>query len=163
MKDFETFGPNVLKLIELTEPTLDVWGIFDIGDHPLETFNKGKICLLGDSAHATSPHHGAGAGFCVEDAAILTILLEQPSVTGENRSIEAAFETFTAVRKERTQWLVQHSRRMGHLYAWRAEGVGKDFKKLEEEVIWAKAKIENVDVVEFCEQAKQELEERLKR
>ena len=39
------------------------WAIFDLGDNPVPSFYKGRIAILGDAAHATSPHNGAGAGF----------------------------------------------------------------------------------------------------
>jgi salicylate hydroxylase len=64
------FGPTVMKLLNLVKPDLDVWGIFDLGEHPLKTFAKGRMrvmALMGDAAHATSPHHGSGAGFCIDD------------------------------------------------------------------------------------------------
>jgi len=69
-KDFQGFGPTVMKLLNLVKPDLDVWGIFDLGEHPLKTFAKGRMrvmALMGDAAHATSPHHGSGAGFCIDD------------------------------------------------------------------------------------------------
>ncbi|KAI8183532.1 FAD-dependent monooxygenase azaH [Colletotrichum sp. SAR 10_86] len=47
------------------------WGLFDLGDHPVPTFSRGRICLIGDAAHASTPHQGAGAGLCIEDAATL--------------------------------------------------------------------------------------------
>ena len=43
------------------EPNLDCWAIFDTGAHPMPAYNKGRVCCVGDAAHATSPHHGAGA------------------------------------------------------------------------------------------------------
>ena len=37
------------------------WAIFDLGKNPPPTYTKGRIAIIGDAAHATSPHHGAGA------------------------------------------------------------------------------------------------------
>ena len=48
-----------------------------------------------------------------------------------SKDLEAAFATFDASRCERTQWLVQSSRRAGNLYEWRTEDVGKDESKIE--------------------------------
>ncbi|KAE9963671.1 hypothetical protein BLS_009083, partial [Venturia inaequalis] len=102
IKDFQGFGPNVMKLLDLVQPDLDIWGIFDL-EHPLDTFCKGKICVVGDAAHATSPHHGSGAGFCIEDAAVMASILEDPLVTGAPGTIEKAFQTYSKERKVRTQ------------------------------------------------------------
>jgi salicylate hydroxylase len=134
IRDFQGFGPNVMKLLNLVKPDLDIWGIFDLGGNPLKAFNKGKICVVGDAAHATSPHHGSGAGFCIEDAAVLATILADPAVTGAKGTIEAAFETFNAERRTRTQWLVQHSRRQGDLYEWNIKDVGTDFDLIEQEI-----------------------------
>lgn len=39
----------------------DVWALFN--HLSADTYyRKGKICLLDDSAHASAPHQGAGAG-----------------------------------------------------------------------------------------------------
>jgi len=38
----------------------DVWALFD--HPPAPTYFKGRFALLGDAAHASTPHQGAGAG-----------------------------------------------------------------------------------------------------
>lgn len=157
-EDFKDFGPTVHKIIDMLEPNLDCWAIFDTGDHPMPYYNKGKVCVLGDAGHATSPHHGAGAGMCIEDAAVMAELLVDPRVTEHgDKGIEAAFKTFSDVRLERTQWLVQSSRRSGDLYEWRAEGVGNDIKKIEEECKESNLKLWNAQVKDMIEEAKKAL------
>ncbi|KAK8202207.1 hypothetical protein M8818_005734 [Zalaria obscura] len=157
-EDFKGFGPTVTKIIDMLEPQLDCWAIFDTGDSPLERYNKGRVCVLGDAAHATSPHHGAGAGMCIEDAAVMAELLADERVAkAGKRGIEAAFQTFSDVRKERSQWLVQSSRRSGDLYEWRAEGVGKDFGKIEQECRERDDKLWNAQVGDMVEEAKEQL------
>lgn len=137
IKDFEGFGPNVMKLLHLLKSDLDVWGIFDLGAHPLASYTKGKICVVGDAAHATTPHHGSGAGFCIEDAAVFASILADPKVTKD--TIAQAFEIYGVERRQRTQWLVQHSRRQGDLYEW---SHGKDFDMISQEITAANFYIE---------------------
>ncbi|KAI7222437.1 putative salicylate hydroxylase [Hortaea werneckii] len=133
-EDFKDFGPTVKKIIDMLEPNLDCWAIFDTGAHPMPAYNKGRVCCLGDAAHATSPHHGAGAGICIEDAAVMADLLADPQVhAAGSKGLAAAFQAFSGTRKERTQWLVQSSRREGDLYEWRADGVDDDFEKIHQE------------------------------
>ena len=154
-RDFKAFGATVHKIIDMLEPDLDRWAIFDTGDNPMPYYNKGRVVLLGDAGHATSPHHGAGAGMCIEDAAVMAELLIDPRVAENGtRGIAAAFKAYSDQRLERTQWLVQSSRRSGDLYEWRAEGVGKDFKKIEDECRERDEKIWDGQVSEYIKEAK---------
>jgi len=59
-----------------------VWALFEMPT--AETYSSGQIALLGDSAHASTSHAGAGAGMAVEDALVLSELLSDPQV----RSVE---------------------------------------------------------------------------
>lgn len=114
--------------------------------------NKGRILISGDAAHATSPHKGSGAGFAIEDSAVLAELLTDDRVQGA-LDLEAAFAAFNEVRKDRGQWLVKASRRAGDLYEWRADGVGKDFKKIEDEINQSNAVVAEGNVREMCNDA----------
>jgi 2-polyprenyl-6-methoxyphenol hydroxylase-like FAD-dependent oxidoreductase len=38
-------------------------------------FAKGRVCLAGDAAHASTPNQGGGAGFGIEDALVLAEVL----------------------------------------------------------------------------------------
>lgn len=160
IRDFEGFGPNVMELLKLTKPDLDCWAIFHLGDHPVPHFHKGRLLILGDSAHATSPHHGAGAGMCIEDSAVLAELLASSRVRGPG-DLAAVFEVFDAHRRERGQWLVQSSKFTGDLYEWQAEGIGRDFKKIEAAINERNGIIGNVDVEAMCSAAVQDLERHL--
>ncbi|KAJ0426555.1 hypothetical protein BJY00DRAFT_91792 [Aspergillus carlsbadensis] len=160
LRDFAGYGPNVTKLLELCEPKLSIWAIFDLGINPVPFFSKSRIAISGDAAHATSPHHGAGAGFCLEDTAVLAALLADPRVQN-HPDLEAALTTFDSSRRERTQWLVQSSRFIGDCYEWRADGVGNDFRKIEEAINHRNAIITDADVEKMCRDAKEALGEAL--
>jgi len=71
------------------------------------------------------------------------------------------FAAFDAARRERCQWLVQSSRRIGDCYEWRAKGVGRDFKKIEEEINERMGIISSLDIHEACEQAREYLKRNL--
>lgn len=49
LRDFAQYGPNVLALLNLTKPELDVWAIFDLWQNPVPAFNDGNICITGDA------------------------------------------------------------------------------------------------------------------
>ena len=60
------------ELLNLLEKP-DIWALFEHSDLP--SYWKGKVALLGDAAHASTPHQGAGAGMGIEDAFVLGGLL----------------------------------------------------------------------------------------
>jgi salicylate hydroxylase len=111
---------------------------------------------LGDAAHASSPHHGAGAGLAIEDAAILSELLADQRVMS-HKDLEAAFAVYDAKRKGRAQWLIQGSRRNGDLVEWRTEDAGRDFKQIENEINERCKTLWYVDVNRMVEEAKEKL------
>lgn len=94
------------------------------------------ICLLGDVAHASGPHQGAGAGQGLEDALILTHALgrlytaSSGSLDTESdlrtKSIEAAFQAYDEVRRPRAQKQVSTARECGEVYNLRDPKTGKD-------------------------------------
>ena len=138
------------------------WAIFDLGKNPPPTYTKGRIAIMGDAAHATSPHHGAGAGLCIEDSAVMAELLADDAVKSIS-DVQAVFSTFNDVRKERGQWLVHSSARIGNVYEWRADGVEQDFGKMEQEINERNNTIggEDVDVSEMCKKARATLQQKL--
>ncbi len=167
---------QIQYLLTLADPTIPLgrqWGLFDLAASPLPTFCRGRICVIGDAAHASTPHHGAGAGFCVEDAAVLAALLADERVRdaaaatgdggGGGGGLEAAFAAFDAARRPRDQWLVQSSRRAGDLYEWRAEGVGRDIQAIAREVRERQARVWGIDLDADIERARQDLGRRLGR
>lgn len=116
---------------------------------------------MGDAAHATSPHHGAGAGLCIEDAAVLASLLSHKEVT-DLTTLEASISTYANCRKARGDWLVQSSRLIGDAYECQALDIGADFAKIEREINLRNGIIANVDVDGFCNSACKDLEELLR-
>ena len=94
----------------------DIWALFDL--NPLPTFYKGRVALLGDAAHATTPHQGAGAGQALEDAYVLSALLGDER-THTVADLPAAFMAYDAVRRPRSQKVVSTSRSAGLTYAFR--------------------------------------------
>lgn len=108
------------------------------------------------SSHATSPHHGAGAGFCIEDSAVMAVLLADDRVQTP-ADIEAAFAAFDSNRRERCQWLVESSRLIGDVYEWRAPGIGDDFGKIEKEINHRNSIIGDFDVEGGCSEALRQL------
>jgi salicylate hydroxylase len=135
MDAFATSGPTVQTILSLLPEELDKWAIFDMYHHPVPSFAQGRACLAGDAAHASSPHHGAGAGCGIEDSLALAELLAKVNndrLDGTDRRaglIQDALTVYNQARYERAQWLVQSSRIVGNMYEWQDPDVGNDPEK----------------------------------
>ena len=64
---------------------------------------RGRVLLIGDAAHATTPHMASGAGLAIEDAVVLGELLRGAKPLAE------ALEEFMARRYERCRLVVENS------------------------------------------------------
>lgn len=110
LADFDGWSEQARNIIRLVQKP-DIWALFD--HPPSHTYHKGRVCLLGDAAHASTPHKGAGAGMAIEDAYVMGSLLGLVSGPEE---IEHAFSVYDQLRRERSQRLVSDSREQGKLY-----------------------------------------------
>jgi 2-polyprenyl-6-methoxyphenol hydroxylase-like FAD-dependent oxidoreductase len=70
---------------------------------PLEKVYSGRVVLVGDAAHASSPMLGQGGCMAMEDAYVLAEELRSGA------SIEAAFTGFAKRRKPRVEWVQEQS------------------------------------------------------
>ena len=148
LADYKGWGNIIQRLLSLMQDP-DIWAIFD--DPPAETYYKGRVCVTGDAAHASTPHQGSGAGMAVEDAYTLSNLLGQAE---HEEQIESAFKAFDAVRRERTQKLVTTSREAGQLWEFEFDGVGDDLAKFKGNVDTRMNWIWNIDLPAELEKAK---------
>ncbi|EAQ86391.1 hypothetical protein CHGG_07644 [Chaetomium globosum CBS 148.51] len=159
---FQSWGPHIVEAVSLLPEKLDMYGVFDMADHPAPIYAAGRVCIAGDAAHASSPFHGVGAGMGIEDALVLVELLAQ--VRDQNEAgagagppaLTAALKTFSTVRMERTHWLVQSSRDMGNIYQWRYPDTGRDSAKIKAEFERRARKIWDFDVDGMVADAKKE-------
>lgn len=61
LEALQGWHPAVTGLVQLLPDKLIKWALFDLGEFPMPKYNVSRICVAGDAAHASSPHHGAGA------------------------------------------------------------------------------------------------------
>ena len=66
-------------------------------------WHKGRVVLLGDAVHATTPHLGQGAGLAIEDSIVLA-----EEIAGHDRA-EEAFNAFRSRRFERCKYIAEKS------------------------------------------------------
>jgi len=119
--DPAVFEPQLKALLaQFGSPRLD-WVREQIGPHsqivfrPLEQFllpmpwHRGRVVLIGDAVHATTPHLAAGACIGMEDA----VVLAEEIVRGEH--LDAALDAFAARRFERCRMVVENSGRLSEI------------------------------------------------
>ena len=82
------------------------------------TYARGRVCIMGDAAHASTPWQGAGSGQAFEDGMILSALLGHISSPDE---IDAAFKVYDAVRRPRGQRVIDSSRGTGEIMCGESE------------------------------------------
>ncbi|HEX8330511.1 MAG TPA: FAD-dependent oxidoreductase [Hymenobacter sp.] len=95
-----------------------------------EKWYKGRVVLIGDAAHSTSPHIGQGAGISVEDTLVLSeeLLKDIPLAT--------SLENFMARRYARCKMVCDVGRQIGE---WEMAGTMGDRTKLMAEAFQALA------------------------
>lgn len=71
-------------------------------------WHKGRVVLLGDAVHATTPHLGQGAGMAIEDSIVLADEIAKAA------DPQAAFTAYRARRFERCRYIVEASLAICH-------------------------------------------------
>lgn len=79
--------------------------IFDV--EPFTPWSKGRVALLGDAAHPTTPNMGQGACMAMESAYALARAMREES------DHQAAFARYERERHERTAWITKTSWAIG--------------------------------------------------
>jgi 2-polyprenyl-6-methoxyphenol hydroxylase-like FAD-dependent oxidoreductase len=69
-------------------------------------WNRGRIVLIGDTVHATTPHLASGAGIGIESAIVLAEEL------GRAKTLQEALDRFHGRRWERCRMVIQNSERL---------------------------------------------------
>lgn len=73
-------------------------------------WSRGRIVLIGDTVHATTPHLASGACIGIEDALVLAEELARDGI-----EVPAALAAFEARRWERCRMVVENSARLGEI------------------------------------------------
>lgn len=101
---FAGWAPPVQRLIERLDPQ----GVARVEIHdtrPLTTLVRGRVALLGDSAHSMAPDLGQGGCQAMEDAWVLARCLETAAEP------QAALQAYEQARLERVAGIVERARK----------------------------------------------------
>ncbi len=114
---FKGWYSPIPELIEATpDKEISRRDIFDL--KPLEFWGTGRVTLLGDAAHATTPAMGQGAGMAIEDGVVLAEELSlDPSLRHGSR-IATALKAYEGRRLPRCKAIVDESYQLSKTYNW---------------------------------------------
>lgn len=108
---FEGWYPQVLELIESTPPSSVIRNVaFDRLSH--RNWGRGRMTLLGDAIHPTTPNLGQGGCLAIEDAFVLARCFQKHDAS------EAALRDYEHHRYKRTTTLTKYSRYYGTIGQW---------------------------------------------
>lgn len=106
VRDLHAGDPEeVRRIVAAVEEIPRGYPVFDMRHLP--RWHDGLTVLLGDAAHAVSPHAGQGASMAIEDAVVLTACLDATPLPSQ------AFAAFQSLRQRRVEHIVRTSRRIG--------------------------------------------------
>lgn len=105
---FRDFAYPITAILEAAdEPRIIRNDITDFD--PIPRWSQGKVCLIGDAAHASTPYMGQGGCQAVEDAFALAQCLAQEA------TVEQAFAAMQRLRRAKALHIVRTSRLMGRV------------------------------------------------
>ena len=109
---FKDYHTPIPQLLQATRDEQLIWSdIIDL--KPIQKYAFGRVLLLGDAAHATTPNMGQGACQAIEDAAVL--LDECEKMQG---NFAPVFQNFERRRLQRTHTIVNRSWSIGKVAQW---------------------------------------------
>ena len=118
LKRFADVGTLPMTLLEKVSD----WRMWVLCDRePTDVWSRGRITLIGDSAHPMLQYFAQGAAMAIEDG-----LCVADKIAGSNGDLELAFEAYQQERYLRTGRVQYMARFLGEVY--HAEGVKRDLR-----------------------------------
>ncbi|KAJ4470426.1 hypothetical protein J3R30DRAFT_1218896 [Lentinula aciculospora] len=113
---FSGWEPEAIELLRTIENP-SCWPILDL--RALKTYTSNRILLLGDAAHAMTPHLGAGAGQAIEDAFVLgylfsTLIKPNSNTQTSTSSLLGLIRIYDAVQRPFATHLQKNCRKQGY-------------------------------------------------
>ncbi|KAG7446323.1 FAD/NAD-P-binding domain-containing protein [Guyanagaster necrorhizus] len=142
---YSGWEPEVIEMLQHIE-TPTRWALHHL--RPLPRFVNKKVVLVGDAAHAMSPHQGAGAGQAIEDAFVLARLLKICTLS----TLHLACEAYQHVRLPLANRVLRGSYESGMMYEFTSE-FGDDYPRLGPAIEKQWAWIDETDPVEVLQRA----------
>lgn len=141
-ENFKDWTKDARDVVELgvRDPITD-WKLADHDHAPF--YFKGNIAMAGDAAHAIMPFAGQGAGQSLEDGAVLSALFKEVK---SKEDVPRVFAAYDAVRRSRSQKIVELSREYGRVYAFMHPEVSDDLDKIRMKMYQGEMYASGVDI-----------------
>ena len=105
--EFSDFSPSVNRILSKIK-TVKLWGLYS--HPPLKSWSNDNVVLLGDAAHPILPFMAQGSCMALEDAAVLT------SVLNDTNNINIALKKYEKIRKKRVTDIQKISSKNGKYF-----------------------------------------------
>jgi salicylate hydroxylase len=116
---FHDYTETAQQLAALVaEQALPPWVVTDHDPAPSYVSQRGRVCIIGDAAHATAPWSGQGASQALEDASVVNAIFSHVTRLDQ---ITPALKAYDSTRRQRSQLIVEMTRKIGRMYLF-AEG-----------------------------------------
>lgn len=115
--DYSEEARQIVRMV--AKDTSASWTAADHDHAPF--YWRGRVGMMGDAAHASMPYAGNGAAQALEDVAVLDHLF---SKLDRVEQVPSLFEAYDAVRRPRSQEVVDLARKFGRVYAYAEPTVG---------------------------------------
>ncbi|CCH20171.1 FAD-dependent monooxygenase [Micromonospora lupini] len=99
--------PPIPAVIDASTGPVIRWPVYDLD--PPARWSRGRMCLVGDAAHAMPPHDGQSSSMALEDAVVLARCLASAD------DLADAFARFQQLRESRVDTVAGLARRTGSL------------------------------------------------
>lgn len=100
-------APQICKIRDqINDPKNVIYGPIEEVILP-SPWHRGRVLLIGDAAHASSPHVSQGATMAIEDAVVLAELI------GEGNTLQSTLDRFMERRYDRCKFVQDVSRQVG--------------------------------------------------
>jgi len=122
------FAYPVSDLLDATDPETGLFRWVVKGRDPLDAWSRGRVTLLGDAAHPTSPYAGYGAGMAIEDGFFLGRYLAGADLADQSQ-IDQALKRYDDQRVKYCNRVTSFARTLGNVFhnlPWPARRV-RDF------------------------------------
>lgn len=108
MEGFGGFVPQIREMVLTTAASTLNYKALDVHLLP-PPWHCGRVLLIGDAAHSTTPHLASGAGMAVEDGIVLAEELSKGD------ALEDVFARFMARRFDRCRHVIENSVKLGQI------------------------------------------------
>jgi 2-polyprenyl-6-methoxyphenol hydroxylase-like FAD-dependent oxidoreductase len=108
LERFGEWKEPVRAVVEATpEPDIVVSDVYDT--KPLRRWSRGRVTLVGDAAHPSTPNLGQGACQAIEDAVVLA------RCVADGSGLDLALREYERRRRRRANAMAREARRMGRV------------------------------------------------